>query len=319
MKTNFYHTPGFRHQPTPPGANPPPDRRSLAERARDQVITWFGDIKLFQPLPFLPRMVPVYDPGSYRVTAAESRALESILLPGDILLRGYTDYLDGMVIPGFFSHAGLYLGEIDEDTLNRAGFRSEAQAAKDNQGKAPSRWEKGFATGKFMVAHSMAEGVFTEDIIGFCRADFMAVVRIPRQVVAMPGLKPYRYTDKEASSPEAVLQERLLAAGETGISFVDDALPVIRAQALSRLGAHYDFSFDFRNFNDMSCTEYVHWSTRCLQAAHGIMPVEHRMLLVKRLGISPDDIVLAKGSLQHLWSSKSISAKTKKELHWRGP
>lgn len=317
MAKPFYQTPGFTLPAHSPAQQPPADKRSFWERSRDQVVTWFGDIKAFRPLPFLPRMALIYDPGSYKVTAAETRALESILLPGDILLRGYTFYLDGMVIPGFYSHAGLYLGRITEADLNAAGHRSEAQAARDNQGKDVKKWARGFATGDFMIAHSMAEGVFTEDLIGFCRADYVAVLRVPRTVIASPGLAPFPFADSEGSSPEAVLQQRLLSAGKDGISFENDALPVVRTQALARLGAHYDFGFDFRNFNDMSCTEYVHWCLRALQASHGIAPSSRRVLVSKQFLIAPDDLVQAKGSLEHLWASSATSQADLKKLGWK--
>jgi hypothetical protein len=318
MSTGFYKTPGFRKPSAATDNAPPPDQRSWRERARDQIITWFGDVKAFKPLPFLPRMLLVYDPGSYQVSAAETRALEGILLPGDILLRGYTFYLDGMVIPGFYSHAALYLGEITEADLNAAGHRSEAQAAQENMGKDAKKWARGFATGKHMVAHSMAEGVFTEDLIGFCRADYVAVLRLPRTLVARSEMPPYVFTDKETSLPEAVLQERLLASGAQGLSFVQDALPIVRQQALSRLGAHYDFGFNFRNFNDMSCTEYVHWCLRALQTSHGIYPRPHKVLLTNRTMITPDDVMQVRGSLEHVWASAATSKAELRKLGWRG-
>ena len=40
------------------GLTPPKDQRGLWERTRDQVVTWFGDIKMFSPLPFLPLHQP---------------------------------------------------------------------------------------------------------------------------------------------------------------------------------------------------------------------------------------------------------------------
>jgi len=314
MPSTLYQSPGFRLPPSLPTNEPPPDRRSFLERTRDQLVTWFGDIKAFRPLPFLPRIALVYDPGSYKVSANESRHLESLLQPGDILLRGYTFYLDGMLIPGFYSHAGLYLGPVSEADLNAAGHLSEAQVQSSPEDK---RKKKGFSTGQYMVAHSMAEGVFTEDLIGFCRADYVAVLRMPSTLVSVPRLTPYPFTDAESTHPEAILQQRLLEAGPSGISLTDDALPVIRSQALARLGAHYDFGFNFRNFNDMSCTEYVHWCLRSLHASHGITPDTRRILLGKRTLIAPDDLVKAKGSLQHLWYSAATPDTALKKLGWR--
>ena len=280
---------------------------SVLKKIRNQFLTWFGDIKVFKPLPFLPTIIPIYDPGSYRVTPKETRLLESFLQPGDILIRGYTQYLDGMVIPGFFSHVGLYLGPVTEADLNHAGQVSEKQAST----------KRGFATGAHMVAHSMAEGVFLEDLIGFCRADYLAVLRLPATVVALPHLEPFQYSSNESETPEAILQKRLLAAGSAGISFAQEAWPIVKQQALVKLGASYDFGFDFRHFNDLSCTEYVHWCLRSLQTAHGIAPKWHQFLFYKRYLLAPDDLIQASGDLQHIWHSQSITPKQLQKVQWR--
>lgn len=300
------------------GLTPPKDQRGLWERTRDQVVTWFGDIKMFSPLPFLPRMLPIYDPGSYKVGADETRALETLLQPGDLLLRGYDCYLDGMVIPGFYSHAGLYLGELTESELNARGLLSTSQAAKANKGKEAKRHERGFACGRHIVAHSMAEGVFTEDLIGFCRTDYMAVLRLPSKLAPRKGLSPFAFTPAESKSAAALLQDRLLSSGEEGLE-LDSCWPVLKAEALAKLGAHYDFGFNFRNFNDLSCTEYVHWSLRSLQSVHGIAPHRERVFLVARTLISPDDLVKAKGSLEHVWASAATPTAALAKLGWRGP
>jgi hypothetical protein len=293
---SFYQTLAFRNPPKSSNLAPVL-KRNLGERIRDRLITWLGDIKVFKPLPFLPPISLVYDPGSYKVTAAETRLLESLLQPGDILLRGYSNYLDGHIIPGFFSHAGVYLGKISDTDLP-AG--------------------KKFATGDFIVAHSMAEGVLTEDLIGFCRADYLAVLRMPAQVFPNQNLIAYSYTDQENTRPEANLQRQLLEANTQGVSFAEQALPVIKNQALERLGTRYDFGFDFRNFNDMSCTEYVHWCFRALQSSHGIMPSTRRILLfIKRYMLAPDDLIAAQGSLRHIWASRSISSQTLQKLGWK--
>jgi len=115
-----------------------------------------GDIKVF-PYP----MFILYDPGSYRIKGDEMREVMQAVQPGDILVRGYVNYLDGYLIPGFFSHAGLYLGRVDDD----------AKRFVKPQGMHL------FRTGEQMVIHAMAEGVFMEDILNFCRCDYMMVLR----------------------------------------------------------------------------------------------------------------------------------------------
>ncbi len=95
----------------------------------------FGDIKVFKYPMFI-----VYCPNNYRMRGEDVRTVLSLIKPGDILLRGYINYLDGYFIPGVFSHAGMYIGN---DTM----------------------------------IHSMAEGVFSDDILNFCRCDKLAILR----------------------------------------------------------------------------------------------------------------------------------------------
>ncbi|HEY4784512.1 MAG TPA: hypothetical protein VIH57_00620, partial [Bacteroidales bacterium] len=114
----------------------------LFEKIYNGFLNFFGDIKVFKFPMFI-----VYDPGSYRVKGEDVRQVINLIKPGDILVRGYINYLDGYFIPGFFSHAGLYLGEVKESD------RAYVKPGEDSE----------FHTGEQMVIHSMAEGVFMED------------------------------------------------------------------------------------------------------------------------------------------------------------
>ena len=162
----------------------------MLEKIYKKLLTILGDIKIFRWPMFL-----LYHPEGYGVNGTEARHISSVVEPGDILLRGYRNYLDSYFIPGTFSHAGYYLG--------------------DYLGK-PNR-----------VVHAVAEGVIEEDILQFCRCDYMAVLRIKH-------LTPY-----------------------------DIMRSKIRAKKY--IGKSYDFFFDFDNAADVSCTELVNliWGRRC--------------------------------------------------------
>lgn len=105
-----------------------------------KIWSWFlciiGDIKVF-PWP----MFIVYDPVVCQLAGGKIREVLNILEPGDIVLRGYTRYLDSAFIPGIYSHSGIYIGE------NK-------------------------------VIHSVAEGVSEIDVLDFFQADRCAVVRL---------------------------------------------------------------------------------------------------------------------------------------------
>lgn len=102
------------------------------------VLTIFGDIKIFK-WPFFV----IYQPTSFRVKGVHTREIMTSILPGDVVIRAYDNYLDGYFIPkgdSGCSHSGLYIG--------------------DNQ-----------------IVHSIAEGSTLIDIIDFCRTDKMIVLR----------------------------------------------------------------------------------------------------------------------------------------------
>ena len=105
-------------------------------KAHEYLLTILGDIKVFKWPFFL-----IYQPKGYQVIGKEVEDILKFIKPGDILLRGYNDYLDGKFIPGQFSHAACYYGS------NR-------------------------------VIHLMAEGVVNDHLIDFCKCDRMVVLRI---------------------------------------------------------------------------------------------------------------------------------------------
>ena len=225
----------------------------LFDKIYNAFITFFGDLKVFKFPMFI-----VYDPGSYLVKGEDIRQVINIIKPGDIFVRGYINYLDGYCIPGFFSHAGMYLGEVKES--DRAKVKEGAEA--------------NFRTGEQMVIHSMAEGVFMEDVINFCRCDYMAILR--------------RNTAIE--SPEA-----------KNTTFDD-----VMHNALQNLGKNYDFKFDFADFTKLSCTELVYASCLGFITDYDIkVRIKKALFVVKKRMITPDDFVNSK--LDLVWKSKSVT------------
>lgn len=111
---------------------------SLIYGIKRKLLTIFGDIKIFK-WPFFV----IYQPTSFRIKGKDSREIMDNIRPGDVIMRSYVDYLDGYFIPkgeSGCSHSGLYIG--------------------DN-----------------MVVHSIAEGSSLIDVLDFCRADKIVVLR----------------------------------------------------------------------------------------------------------------------------------------------
>lgn len=246
-------------------------------RLRDRLLTVFGDIKVFKHPLFL-----VYDPGGYGVRGGDLRALLTLLEPGDILVRGFTAYLDGKLIPGTFSHAALYLGPV----------------GPEDRALVPEAAVNRFVTGAQVVIHAIAAGVLMEDILDFGRCDRLVVLRFPRHVAPAPGAS--RDPDPALDGDEAALRARLLGGG---VSFAE-AWPVVRRVALTQLGRGSDFEFDFTDEKRLSCTELVHRATRALAPFLGVEPREHRILFLRGTGIAPDAWVSS--PLELVWASSSV-------------
>ena len=249
-------------------------------------LTFFGDLKVFRWPMFL-----LYQPGGYQLKGEDVREVLEKIRPGDILVRGYLDYLDGYFIPGYFSHVGLYLGDVTEQD------RGSVMASK----QAHHECDPVFRTGQQMVIHALAEGVLLEDILQFCRCDYMAILRLPDAIKAPPGAAPQLIEEALFSEDEKKLHHRL-QGGET--LSISEVVACVRAAALGKLGTAYDFKFDFARFEKLSCSELVYFATKCVSPFLGIAAQDRKVLFVKRSMIIPDAFV--DSPLDVVWKSKSI-------------
>jgi hypothetical protein len=260
----------------------------------ERLLTVFGDIKVFRYPLFL-----VYDPGSYQVKGDDVREALDVLQPGDILLRSYSNYLDGRFIPGVFSHAAVYAGELREADRASAGARIGDSAERERAQREM------FRTGKQMVIHAMAEGVFIEDILTFSRCDQMAILRLPDTVaLGNPDAKT-DIDDGHLTNEERAVQRRLRAGESVTRS---EITPLIVAEAVRNLGRSYDFRFNFTDFDRLSCSELVYF---CYKAVNGFVDVRPRAMKVlfffTHRAIPPDAFLNA--NLVRVWASRSVRSK----------
>ena len=100
-------------------------------------LTGFGSIKVFKFPMFI-----VYDPSYFKMDGVHVRKALSVLKPGDVILRGYDNYLDGWFIDDEFkySHGAIYIG--------------------NNQ-----------------IVHAVAEGVSKIDVLDFMQCDRICIFR----------------------------------------------------------------------------------------------------------------------------------------------
>lgn len=264
---------------------------SRSKSVSEWFLTRFGDIKVFRWPMFL-----VYDPGSYKVKGEQMREAMKAIRPGDILLRRYDNYLDGYFIPGYFSHVGLYLGEVT------AAHRA----------LVPPGMRDTLALGEQVVMHALAEGVLIEDFLNFCRCDGLLVLRPPKALRrSWSGPSPlFEAARREMLAEERALYERL-EAGDT-VDFERDAFPVILRTALAQLGRGYDFDFDFTDYKHLSCSELVFYALKCLAPALGVVPQRQRVAWLQRTLIPPDAFVTA--PLELAYQSPSVDGRRTQSL-----
>jgi hypothetical protein len=101
---------------------------------KKKIISFIADIRIYAV------GIVLWGESYYKLKGPEQREILNELEPGDILLRRYDNYLGSVVIPGYWSHVALYVGEN-------------------------------------LVIHMLGKGIVQEDILTFLRCDNLAVMR----------------------------------------------------------------------------------------------------------------------------------------------
>lgn len=293
----------------------------------DRLIEWIGTLKYFT----LPICL-VEDPGSYKIKGYEIRELiddtsSCQLQPGDILLRGYDGYLDGLLIRcsggaqgrgKYFSHAALYLGELTEEKDKPiAARRLQVGDETGHWGSAtPGEMDairndpEYFQPGRQMVIHAMSRGIFVEDILTFSRCDYLAVLRLKEKI----RLKKGDFDDRElvslSGSRDAEAIRARLKEGEEVVR--EEIIKLVHDSALGKIGACYDFQFnDIKKAYRFSCSEFVYYCYKSIHGYLGLHPKKHGFMdmFFIRTSITPGDIYEAaekNRKFEIAWTSKSL-------------
>lgn len=109
--------------------------KDILYKIKAAFVSWFGNIKIYR-YPFFILIGHV----AYKIKGPHQRKIMSLLEPGDVILRRYDAYVSGLMIPGYFTHAGVYVG--------------------DDQ-----------------IIHVLGSGICKEDILTFTRCDDIAILR----------------------------------------------------------------------------------------------------------------------------------------------
>ena len=180
------------------------------------VSEWMGDTKVYRVKKSL-------------ITPEQIENLK--LEPGDILLQRRDWYLSNIGLPGFWPHAALYIGTVDDrkkffaDPEVEAWVRKQGEASGDLEKLLASTYPEAYAwTGRsehgkpYRVLEAISEGVTFTTLEHSAAADSMAVLRPKR-------------------------------------SARDKAAAIYRAFYYA--GRPYDFNFDFDTDASLVCTELV--------------------------------------------------------------
>ena len=101
---------------------------------KSKVFNFFADIRVYKG------GIVLFGVSSYKIKGHHMREIINTLKDGDVLLRRYDNYLGTFVIPGYFSHAAIYVGNDK-------------------------------------IIHMLGSGVEEEDILTFLRCDDICVLR----------------------------------------------------------------------------------------------------------------------------------------------
>lgn len=123
-------------------------KETLLFKLEKTIFRFIGDVKwagILHPFWF------IINGTSFHLKGKHYRDLDSVIEPGDIIIRRFEGYIDKWLIPGWWNHAGIYVGKVN---------------GKDHQ-----------------VIHAISDGVVVDDLIDFMRTDHMIVLRAPKEKI----------------------------------------------------------------------------------------------------------------------------------------
>ena len=107
----------------------------------------------------------------------------------------------------------------------------------------------------------------------------MAIVRFPKQFTAVKKLSEKDIPFEQFNEKE---KEYFGKLNNNEVISYADAFKAIFELALQQLGKKYDFDFDFKKYNNLSCTEFVYFCIKSLEGFHGLKPKEKKYLCLIR-------------------------------------
>jgi len=177
--------------------------------------------------------IKVWRPGISLISERQIHQLQQTLQPGDILLQRREWYATNVGIPGFWTHAALYIGTPEERTrfFSDSGLTDwfVGQGGRDGtldsvlQVHYPEQYRLSVTTQEEnhapRILEAIAEGVSFTSLEHSAAADSLVVLRpnLPRKSIAQAIIRAFHYS-----------------------------------------GRPYDFNFDFRTDSQLVCSELIY-------------------------------------------------------------
>lgn len=146
--------------------------------AQSMLAEWIGDTRIIQRSPF--------------ISVDQIQQIESELKPGDILLERRNWCLSNAFLPGFWPHAALYVGRIED--LRRLGIADDPAV----QEHIEEYLEPASDGHDHTVIESVSEGVIFNSLTESMHADYVAALR-PRlsdAQIAQAIVRAFRHKGK---------------------------------------------------------------------------------------------------------------------------
>lgn len=226
-------------------------------RWQEAFLAWFGTLRVYRNFTVeqivgvaLPSSFLVENPRGYRLTGKDVAEVLEKLQAGDILLRGHVGYVDGAFIR--MASKTAETGSSSPAWFTHAALYAGTLDAAHLQ-DVPAEFagnQEFFSTGTHQVIHATSKGVHVEDLLTFLRCDYLAILRLPK--------------------------------GEQSAMVIGEAI----RRTLKKIGRGYDFDVNATSFDRFTCSELVYYAYRGPMEALGLMPREHALYPLRRLGIN---------------------------------
>jgi Permuted papain-like amidase enzyme, YaeF/YiiX, C92 family len=231
--------------------------RSLGQRAvfpiQAGVSEWMGDTKVRRQHDAL-------------ISEAQIKTIPARTQPGDVMLQRREWYVSNVGLPGFWSHAALYIGTAEE---RRVFFEdAEVVAWVKSQGIADGSFETLLRT-RHANAHTKALAPQEHG-------------QVPRVLEAISEGVSFTTIEHSAAADS-------LVALRPKLSKKEKAFAILRAFGYA--GRPYDFDFDFQTDTSLVCTELIYKAYEPSANFKGISMKSQE--IVGRLAIPANDIAAA--------------------------